>query len=616
MCGIAGCVLAPGHRPDPALLQKMADALAPRGPDGHGIVVWENAGLVNTRLAIVDPGATGAQPVSDPSGAWTLTYNGEIYNHQELRTELPVDGWRGHSDSETLVHALAQWGTAAIPRCNGAFAYAALDRTRRRLLLVRDRFGKKPLYVARDARGLWFASEMRALLAAGIASEPDLGVLVHGATRGWVNGPRTPLATVSRLEPGTVRSIDLDSLAEHDERWFTVSDLVDPEFAGELAALPRAELVERVDEQLRGAVTRRLMSDVPLGTMLSGGLDSSLITAIAHERQPAFTAFGLSLPFAASIDEGEHAQRAADDIGADFELVSVGADEFRHSIVEAVRLFEYPLHSPAVIPITLLAARARERGVKVLLTGEGADELFGGYDALQIPERRAFMPLPVTVGRGALSVVRHGRRGAVNFLRRAGVVPEPKPPFEADAAVVAARDERRRLAREAYAHHSGPRAVLESELLASLEVSAFGYLLNRMDKNAMGCSVETRVPFLDPGVARLAVNLPLEARTQPRPKGVLRDVGRRHLARRVAYRYKVPGMMFDSRTVIDGSASQAFLADGMLRDLLEVSPSAWADAVASATRVRPLSIWSAEIWCRLFLRRDTSEQVSAALWAV
>src|SRR4051812_49220209 len=185
MCGIAGCVARAGERPSAERLERMVAALGHRGPDGSGIEIAGSVGLGHTRLAIVHPGPAGYQPMVHPDGRWSLTFNGEIFNHATLREELPPVDYRGHSDTETLLHALALWGEDAISRCNGLFAFAALDITERRLLLVRDRFGKKPLYVARHDGSLWFASELRALLAAGIPRRPRRAIVEHAAAHGW-----------------------------------------------------------------------------------------------------------------------------------------------------------------------------------------------------------------------------------------------------------------------------------------------------------------------------------------------------------------------------------------------------------------------------------------------
>jgi asparagine synthase (glutamine-hydrolysing) len=293
VCGIAGCVVAEGEEVDLAALERMAVALGHRGPDDSNVEVHGRVGLVSTRLAIVDPGPAGRQPMQDPSGRWVLAYNGEIYNQDELRRGLS-GSFTGHSDTETLVCALAAWGEAAVDRCNGIFAFAALDRDRHRLLLVRDHLGVKPLYVARTARALWFASEIKALLAAGVAARPRLDELAVTVAAGWAPGNVTQLDGIDRVPPGTIWHVDLATLRTHETTWYKPSDVVDPVRAAELATRSPDDLVDLLHETLRCAVRRQLMSDVPIGVMCSGGIDSSLIMALAHEGNPDIKLFTAS----------------------------------------------------------------------------------------------------------------------------------------------------------------------------------------------------------------------------------------------------------------------------------------------------------------------------------
>lgn len=613
MCGIAGCVTPPGREPDLAALQRMEASLAPRGPDDSGIERWRNVGLVNTRLAIVDPGPAGRQPMADHLDRCLLTYNGEVYNHRELRSELSVQSWRGHSDTETLVEALAAWGPAAIERCNGPIAFAALDKVGRRLVLARDRFGKKPIYLARHEGVLWFASEMRALLAAGVPARANREVLAHTATRGWAHGRGTPFEKIERLPPGTALTVDLRTLDVSERRWYEPADTVDPELSAELARLSRRDLVGRLDRALRRSVRRRLMADVPVGTMCSGGLDSSLITAIAHQAQSSVVAFNCSLPDEPQSDEAAWAERAARPVGVQLETVRITAAGWRAALVDAVRRQEYPLHNPASVPIALIAERARQSGVKVLLTGEAADELFGGYMNHRVALGE-FLPTHLKLYRETERLLRRPRAYARKRLwgrgdawrRDIGIEPTPES-LRIERAV-------RESATRAYSHHSGPRARVEAELLGDLSRFGFPFLLNRMDKDAMARSVEVRLPFLDPEVLTLVLNLPLEARTRPHVKGILRDVGRRYLSRRVAMRTKFLGMNLNGRRRIEEAARPQFLEEGVLRELLGIPAERFRALSATATGRRGLQLWTAEIWARLFLEGQSVERVEADLW--
>lgn len=616
MCGIAGCVVPPGERPDTAALERMSAALAPRGPDGDGVETWENTGLVNRRLAIVDPGPAGAQPMADPDDRWVLSFNGEVYNHQLLRSELPRDRWRGHSDTETLCRALAAWGPDAVERCNGPLALAALDRVERRLILARDRLGKKPLYVTRHRHALWFASEMRALLAAGVPAAADAEVLAHVATRGWACGRATPLRGVKRLTPGEIVAVDLDSLSSSERRWYDPARAVDPALAERLAGLPRRELADRLEAELLASVKRRLMADVPLGTLCSGGLDSSLVTAFARAEQRDVTAFACALPDESRrLNEARWAERAAEALDVELVTTELTPASFRAALVAAVHRHEYPLAGPSAVPISTMAELARERGIKVLLTGEGADELFAGYQNLNRRPMRRFLPRWLTLYREAAGVLWGGQ--TIRNLRRsyrAGDGAVVDFPFGGASDAVQLERSVEQVAAGAYSHHSGARAEVEAGLLAQLTCSAFPFLLNRMDKDAMASSVETRLPFLDPAIVRLALNLPLRARTYPRVKGIVRDVGRRHLPRAIAKRPKHPGMLFDARLRIEERARPEFLQDGLLRELLSVTAADWRELTGTAPPRVGFRLWTGEIWARLFVDGDSVARVDSELW--
>jgi len=621
MCGIAGCVVLPGSRPDRAALERMASALGHRGPDDRGIEVIGSVGLVQTRLAIVDPSPSGHAPMPGPGERWWLTYNGEVFNHAELRSRLGNVAWRGGSDTETLVHALDCWGEDAISQCNGLFAFAALDTQRGRLLLVRDRFGVKPLYAASHGGALWFASEIRALLAAGVPAHPRVDVLRHVVAYGWANGRQTPLEGVDVVLPGTVVSVDVETLEMQERAWYRPAEAVDPERAAALARRPRAELAAEVERELRASVRRRLMADVPLGTMCSGGVDSSLVTAFARDEQPGIVAYNAAVPDQPAADEGPWARRVAEGLGVELRTVDMTAQRWREGLVEAVAHNELPLMHESSVPMAMIAARAREDGVKVLLSGEGADGLFGGYDFLHHAEYAAFLGpgaqrrqrLEAVRARVAGLVLRRGRgllSGARRRLERGrpSALTDPPPAgaaVEFHAAVGAA-------SAAAYAHHPGERGALEAQLLSDLSVY-LPHLLNRQDKNTMQRSIETRVPFLDPGVVALAVNLPLEVRVTPLRKGVLRDLAAQHLPPEIARRKKV-GFGFDVRAYLGDATRPEFLADGRLRDVLGFTREEWAGAIAGFAPDRALRAWTGEVWCRLFLEGEAGAAVDAELW--
>ena len=614
MCGIAGCVAPAGETPDRGALERMGATLAHRGPDDQGIEVEGNVGLVNRRLAIVDPTPAGHQPMRHREGRWLLTYNGEVFNHLELRQELEPVPWRGHADTETVLEAFSRWGESALPRFNGLFGLAALDRDGGRLLLARDRWGVKPLYWARHAGTLWFASEMRTLFAAGVPRSARPDVVAHAVVHGWANGPATPFEGIERVSPGTALGVDVETLGATEERWFDPAALVDHERLAALAREPRDALADRVEQELRRAVERRLMADVPVGTFLSGGIDSSLVTAFVREEQPGVVAFNASVTDQPEDDEHPFATRVARHLGVELETVAMSAASWRADFVEAVRHNEYPLMHESSVPMFQIAALARSGGVKALLSGEGADELFGGYGFLHSDLYMGYLRANRRLGTLArLTAAKLRRDGPAALLRRqAGETPPVVAP-EASAASVEFDREAARRAGEAYAMHDPERRALEAELLRELS-TYLPHLLNRQDKNTMQASIETRVPFLDPNLAALALCLPLEARMEPGRKGVLRDLADRHLPPEVARRQK-RGFGFDVRRYIEPAARPEFLLDGALRELLGVDREQWkAATVPARSAAQALRLWSGEVWCRVVLEGQPTGEVEAALW--
>jgi asparagine synthase (glutamine-hydrolysing) len=318
-------VLGAGARPDRDRLAAMRDAIAHRGPDDSGIEICNNVALVHTRLSIVDLSERGHQPMVHPAGDWLIAYNGEIYNHPTLRRELESEGaeFVGDSDTETLLWALERWGQPMVTRLSGQFAFAALDRRAGRVLLCRDRFGIKPLYLARFDGGVWWASEPAALIAAGAPAEPLETAWQDLSAGAYLGGEETLLEGITRLAPGSWAEISIEDGEMKTEAWHGPGDAVDPALATRLKRRSRSELVSELETTLRDAVHGTLLADTSVGTLCSGGVDSSLITAFAVEQMPDIVAFGASFAGDGRKDEGLAAQRVADALGIHLELVEV-----------------------------------------------------------------------------------------------------------------------------------------------------------------------------------------------------------------------------------------------------------------------------------------------------
>ncbi len=616
-----------GQSPSPERLAAMRDALTHRGPDGSGVEILDNVGLVHTRLAIVDVSERARQPMRHPSGAWWLSFNGEIFNHKAIRSEFDSESFVSDGDTDTLLHALAHWGPSVLPRLNGQFAFAALDLTAGRLLLARDRFGIKPLYIACADDAIWFASEPDALLAAGI--KPS------ARTDGWRSildwscypGDDTLLSGIRRLSPGTWLEIALDSSRVTSHRWDSATSHVDAERQRQLQASTRSTLVSELEGTLRSAVHDALLGDVPMGTLLSGGVDSSLITALAVEVKSDLVAFGARYKGDPAFDEGPAAQRVADALGIELDQFEVTKSGWRSGFVAATLHFGAPLATASSVTISQMAERARGRGIKVLLTGEGADELFGGYiggrtvplATFLSPSQRAIRTLePVMLGHPLATLRAVDRRlkklAAVRIPRgRNGSGANSPTGDETTGDGIAGDDAIKAEIESAYMHHAGPRAALETKLLRDLDFT-LSHLLSRMDKNMMQVSVEARVPFLDPRVVELALNLPLEFRVSPWSKGILRDVARGLLPWKIAHRPKIYGMMFDAGAWIEDAANPLFLSDGVFRDVFGFPTREFADVLESAQGALRVRLWSAEVWCRSVFAGQTLSTIESDLW--
>ena len=606
MCGVAGVVTRTPGIPDEAMLRRMAGLLTHRGPDDSGVAVIDQVGLAHTRLSILDCSDAAHQPMAHRSGSWWVSYNGEIFNHGQLRTQLDNAPYRSSGDTETLLELLHQRGIDAVRECNGLFAFAALDVSKRRLHLVRDRFGVKPLYVAQVDGAFAFASELRVLFEAGVPRKTRTDVLLQ-AVAGWANGPLTPIDGIRRVLPGHIVTIDLASMNYRDRTWFAPTGLVDRAYARELAKLSAEEASEQFESTLRESVRLRLLSDVPVGTMCSGGVDSSVVTAIATAEQPTLRAYNVSVTDDPTVDEGPYAESVARHLGIELRTYPMSADDWRDGLVRTVRHIEYPLTHESSVPMAALAQLARDDGVKVLLSGEGADEILGGYDHLHARAHRDFDRRNERLK----SLVRTAFRNA----QWRGLITDPQPDPVPGPAIVA--DYERAVATRAlhaYQHHHGSRRRLEAHLLSDLSLY-LPHLLNRQDKSTMLSSIETRIPFLDPNVVRMAVNLPLELRIEPRRKAPLRAMSDRLLPPQISRRTKV-GFGFDVGRYLAPAARPEFLHDGMLRHEMQIDRARWDEAVAGIAGQGWLTMWTAEIWCRSVLAGQSDEEVEQELWRV
>jgi asparagine synthase (glutamine-hydrolysing) len=391
MCGFAVWFDPAGSSPDPGFLAAAAGTLAHRGPDDAAFHVEPGLGLAFRRLSIVDV-AGGAQPLGNEDGTVWIAYNGEIYNHESLRTQLEAKGhrYRTHSDTESIVHAYEEWGDACVERLRGMFAFALWDRRRRRLLLARDRVGIKPLYFTRAGGALVCASEIKALFAfPGVQRAVRIPAVVEHLTLRYVASPATLFEGIEKLEPGHVLAVD--AAGSTRRRFWSVA--YEPKLE-----LDEPQALEELEARLTESVRLRLMSEVPLGALLSGGVDSSVVVAIMSRllQRPVQT-FSVGFDAPGPYSELPFARQVATHLGTEHRDMIVGANDLLRELPALVWHQDEPVSEPAAIPTFLVSQLARET-VTVVLTGEGGDELFGGYPkyaADPLARRLSRLPAPL-----------------------------------------------------------------------------------------------------------------------------------------------------------------------------------------------------------------------------
>ena len=552
MCGIAGWVAGPQSTLGEDTLAAMLQAIAHRGPDDQGMNRFPCAGtgyqvfLGHRRLAIIDP-AGARQPMCDAAAGLALTFNGEIYNFRELRRELIALGYRFERDSDTevLLRAYQCWGGEAVHRLRGQFAFAIWDAHHQRLFLARDRFGEKPLFFAQDGGDLYFASEIKALLRVPrLRSSVDTGAVSDYLAYRYVPGPRTLLCGIRKLMPGTTATWKGGELRQ--ARYWSA-----PDRSARQPVAAQADAVGGFLSRLDEAVALQMVSDVPFGAFLSGGIDSSTVVALMSRHGSKINTFSVGFE-ERGYSELAYAAEVARHFGTSHHELVVSDRDLVERLPELVAFRDGPVSEPSDIPIYLLAREAA-RSVKMVLTGEGSDELLGGYPK-HIAERFApgyqWLPgslrhrliepltraLPYAARRLKTAVAALGiedrreryvrwfgaldpaERERLSALRPNGAPAADAPPFDADP-----RD-------------SALRRILYFDQASWLPDN----LLERADRMTMAASIEARMPFLDHPLATYVSSLPDHFRVRGlRSKWILREAGRQLIPERILRRPKV-----------------------------------------------------------------------------
>jgi asparagine synthase (glutamine-hydrolysing) len=552
MCGIAGYV---STRVDVDLgpaLRAMAATIAHRGPDDEGFFETvtrdgkHRVGVAIRRLSIIDL-STGHQPVGNEDGSVQIVFNGEVYNFLDLRKDLEAKGHRfaTNSDTETIVHAYEEWGEACVERLRGMFAFAIWDARRERMFLARDRFGKKPLYLHEGACGLAFASEIKSLLVfPGVERRVDMCALWEYYAYRYVPAPATLFAGIRKLMPGCFAVWEAGTLKE--TRYYRPPDR-DPSAVMPVPDDPVGAFLAKLDESVR----IRMISDVPFGAFLSGGIDSSAVVGLMsrHSNQPIKTfSMGFALPASSELD---YARTIAKQFGSDHHELTISQDHLMEHLPALVRFRDAPVAEPSDIPIYLLSKEARKT-VKMVLTGEGGDEILGGYPkhvferyaslyqmAPAMLRRGLFEPavgaLPYRFRRAKTAIVTLGlERFEERMPRWFGALSDRER--EDFVGLPAVNHQGERVQFDTPSQNSTLRRILYFDQTSWLPDN----LLERGDSMTMAASLESRMPFMDHKLAALVSSLPDNYRVRGMTtKWILREAMKRLLPSAILGRPKV-----------------------------------------------------------------------------
>ncbi|MCT8973454.1 N-acetylglutaminylglutamine amidotransferase [Microbaculum marinisediminis] len=585
MCGIAGEIRFDGTFADANAVSRMTEALAPRGPDGSGVIAQGPVAFGHRRLKIIDLSNKAGQPMTDPDLGLTIVFNGCIYNYPELRAELEAKGYRffSHGDTEVILKAFHAWGEACVERFHGMFAFAIVERDTGIVTLARDRFGIKPLYYAETDKSLRFASTLPALLEAGdVDTAIDLAALhTYMTFHAVVPPPRTILKGVRKLPPATIRRITPDGETQDRIYWAPPYDRIPGE-----GNVSREEWRDRVLEALRTAVRRRMVADVPVGVLLSGGVDSSVIVGLlAEEGQTGLSTFSIGFEEAKGEkgDEFVYSDLIAKTFSTDHHKIFVPSSDLMAALPETIHAMSEPMVSYDNIGFYLLS-REVSKHIKVVQSGQGADEIFGGYhwypplassndvvsDYARVFFDRSHETLRTQLADGWIADTDVSRELVAEHLMRPGAATPVDRALRLDSQVMLVDDP-----------------------------------VKRVDNMTMAWGLEARVPFLDHELVELAATIPPDFKLADNGKGVLKDAARLVVPSEVIDRKKgyfpVPQLKYIDGPYLDlvrdALGSQAARERGMFRG--EYLESLFTEPTEHITPLQGSELWQVallEMW--------------------
>ena len=616
MCGIVG-VCRCDDRDLTGTVERMTATIVHRGPDDEGVFYDRGIGLGMRRLSIIDL-AGGHQPLSSEDRDYWIVFNGEIYNYRSLRPELTAAGhsFRTHSDTETIIHAFEQYGAECVHRFNGMFAFAIWDARRRRLFLARDRMGVKPLYYYWDGETFMFASEIKAILASGMCTKAlHDQALWHYLTFGYVPAPHTMWNGIQKLPPGHVLTFDPAT------RSLSVTRYWDIPYQMQGDPLDEGQELEQFTELFLDSVRLRLIADVPVGIFLSGGLDSSAVAAaVAAVHNTPLKTFSIAFRDEPRFDETPYARIVANELGTDHHEIRIGREEYLDFLPELVLHTDEPLSDRACIPLYYVSRLAADH-VKVVLSGEGADEVLAGYDFERVVEgwqrRESFLNLPrwLRSSMPAAAFRAMGRADLVERLHRRNL---PLPEHNIATAPYMTRlfssEEKRKLWPSApellcnsddlvrgYYERAPTRDPLHQVLYAYCQDWLVEDLLMKADKMTMATSIELRVPFLDYRLVEWLASRPASAKIGRDASGKLVT---KYLLRRFC-EGRVPAEVIERPKEGFANPLREWMAGdfGGSAGKLLMSRSSWVS-----------SIFDRNVMSRIIAERGRSEQQRGRLW--
>ena len=594
MCGIAGVAALGDARVSHQQLQRMCDAMVHRGPDDAGYFVDNGVAIGMRRLSIIDL-HSGHQPIFNEDESVVVVFNGEIYNYRELRAKLEARGhrFRTQSDTEVIVHLWEDEGPGFADQLNGMFAIALVDRRKRKLVLVRDHVGIKPLYFARVANGLVFGSEVKVLLESQwVPRRLDMDALGQYLAWEYVPGAATLFRDIRRLEPASLLEFDLNTGAQSIRQFWTPLRAV-----REVPAPARSaeDWETEVNATISQSVKGQLVSDVPLGAFLSGGVDSSIVVASMGRNAQTFS-IGFDDP---TYNETQWSQRVADHLGVRHQ-VEIIRPNVRELFDHLMHFMDDPIGDFSIFP-TYLVSKLAATEVKVVLSGDGGDEIFGGYETYLAQEKaRYWDAAPAWLRRKILGPVidslppTEAKKGLINKAKRfvEGAALDPALGHARWRLFLADAARTRLFSRSAFQQLSTPVGEhierLQGEAAdldarsRSLYVDFKSYLVDnclvKVDRMSMACSIEARVPLLDKNVVEMAFRMPAELKyTSSQTKILLKRVAARHVPRDCVYRpkqgFSIPiksWLKNEFRDLLESYLSDARITAGGIFDAAEI----------------------------------------------